>query len=850
MKNKLFKGLLGALACVFAFTACSDDEDYTINTTPIIQNVVTTEAEQSAYSAVLKGTVDGLSGMSTSSFKVGALYAESDDPQSNGVDVPGTYADGQISASVDGLATNRVYYYCVYVTLQNRLTYYGEVKSFVTTDAKLTSVSSSEVSASRASVSASVSGIDGVPVEIGAGVKVSTSADAEAVKNGLAFDGALSGSALSVSVAGLLPNTTYYYAPYITMGDGHVYGEVSSFRTSAYTPGYVDLGLSVLWANANLGAETPSDLGSRVGYGQLDVLKYATDLDEYTVTSDIFGGSNDIAAANELGRMPIADEIKELIQCTTHTWTTVDGVQGIRFTAQNGNSIFLPAAGSRTGQEVSDEGTVGNYWLGQIDGSNNAFGRTLQFTSASAGLETLGRYVAASIRPVKKQPLEFKKALLANTWYIDLDNRGKSYLWDGPLYFYGSQDCWTTVSDGDQLVGDSWCWAPAWGDISGWIGFEAQEFGSMQFTADGKVIVVDANGTQTEGTYTVNESKRTLTVSGVEVLHVPGDYSNVTTDLNILSLTDQKLQIGIIRSDGQQLSMNYMAGESKDLYRYPTCTVSFCDWDGQNSWPTVEEVISLVPGESHTIAINEAMAAGNVVILDFKGLRSEYPHAFIRLDKVELDGKAVAFDANKLKYGDLEGNGNYRIELFNCWGAGTAADSPFGGTDSSSEAALACNSQIQLTYTIVNLDDNNAENGLTAGLTVCDSNWNSGWPDASAPLYFNGGISDTQQSIKVEGSRLNGMIYLVELKNIVATYPNLSLRLDEVLVDGASVPFDASKILYGELEAGTNNYRIELYNCYGASADNCAWSDMQDHVVPSLGFSQSIEVKYTVLNLF
>jgi hypothetical protein len=265
----------------------------------------------------------------------------------------------------------------------------------------------------------------------------------------------------------------------------------------------------------------------------------------------------------------------------------------------------------------------------------------------------------------------------------------------------------------------------------------------------------------------------------------------------------------------------------------------------------------VIPGETYTIAINEAMVAGDVVVLDFKGLRSEYPHAFIRLDKVELDGKAVAFDANKLKYGDLEGNGNYRIEIFNRWGSGTAADSPFGGTDPDSEAALACNSQIQLTYTIVNLDDSNAENGLVAGLTVCDSNWNSGWPDASAPIYFDGGISGTQQSIKYEGSRANGMIYLVELQNVLATYPNISLRLDEVLVDGVSVPFDASKILCGDLE-GNGNYRIELFNRYGSTGANMpesspwsAYEQLDDYyVIPSLGFSQSIEVKYTVLNLF
>jgi hypothetical protein len=853
MKNKLIKSLLLAVAFVFSFTACSDD-DPVINTTPIINSVVTTEAEVTAYSAVLKGTVDGLSGQASSAFKVGALYSENEaDVLTNGTDVTGSYSDGNISASVEGLQTNKVYYYCVYVTLQGRVSYYGDVKSFVTTDAKLSSCNSSNISASKALISATVTGTDGVPVEIGAGAKISTSNVVEDIKDGLDVEGSIADGSLSAQAYGLLPNTTYYYIPYISLGDGHVYGEAGAFKTGDYTPQYVDLGLSVLWATANVGAESPADLGSRVGYGQLDVTKHSTDIDDYTVTNDIFGSKNDIAAANDYGRMPIADEVKELIICTTHEWTEVDGVQGIRFTASNGKSIFLPAAGSRYGQEVSDLGSIGNYWLGQIDGSNDQFGRTLQFSSNSAGLETLARNVAASIRPVKKQPVDFKKALLNQTWYIDLDADGKSYLWDGPMYFYGSDDSWTTVSNGDTVSGDSWCWAPAWGDISSWIGFSAQEFGSMTFAADGTVKVQNlATGKSYEGTYTVNEKDRTVTLKNAEVLHVPGDYTNVSTNLRILSLTDQKLQIAIVRSDGQLLSQNYISGEQKEFYSKPVYSVSFCDWDGQNGWPTTTELVALAAGETHTIAINEAMAAGNVVVLDFKGLRNDYPHAFITLDKVTLDGKAVKFDANKLKYGDLENNGNYRIELFNCWGAGTAQDSPFGGTDSNSEAALACNSKIELTYTIVNLKDEDSANGLVAGLTVCDSNWNSSWPDASAPLYFNGGISDTQQSIKVSGSRANGMIYLVELKEALKKYPNLQLRLDEVLVDGKAVSFDANKILYGELEAGTNNYRIELFNCYGNTGASGAspWSDTDGSIVPSLGFNNSFEVKYTVLKLF
>jgi hypothetical protein len=850
MKNKIFKSLLLAVACILGMTACSDD-DPVINTTPIINSVVTTEAEVTAYSAVLKGTVDGLSGQSSSAFKVGALYSENEgDVKTSGIDVSGTYSDGNITASVDGLQTNKVYYYCVYVTLQGRVSYYGEVKSFVTTDAKVTNTQSSNISASKALISASVSGTEGVPVEIGAGAKISTSNLVEDVKNGLEVEGSLENGTLTAQAYGLLPNTTYYYIPYISLGDGHVYGEPAAFKTGDYTPEYVDLGLSVLWATANVGAEKPSDLGSRVGYGQLDVTKHSTDIDDYTVTGDIFGGKNDIANVNDYGRMPIADEVKELIVCTTHEWTEVDGVQGIRFTASNGKSIFLPAAGTRSGQDVSDLGSAGNYWLGQINGSNDQFGRTLEFSSNSAGLSTLARNIAASIRPVKKQPVEFKKALLNQTWYIDLDADGKSYLWDGPEYFYGSDDSWTTVSNGDTVTGDSWCWAPAWGDISSWIGFNAQEFGSMTFSADGKVTVNNlATGKTYEGTYTVNEKSRTITLKNAEVLHVPGDYKNVSTDLRILSLTDQKMQIAIIRSDGQALSQNYISGEQKEFYSKPVYSVSFCDWDGQNGWPTTTELVAMAAGETHTIAINEGMAAGNVVILDFIGLRAEYPHAFITLDKITLDGKAVKFDANKLKYGDLEDNGNYRIEIFNCWGSGTAQDSPFGGTDSSSEAALACKSKIELTYTIVNLKDEDAANGLTAGLTVCDSNWNSGWPDVSAPLYFNGGISDTQQSIKFTGSRANGMIYLVELKEAFSKYPNMQLRLDEVLVDGKAVSFDASKILYGDLE-GNGNYRIELYNKYGGTQSASPWSGTVDDQVPSLGFNSSFEVKYTVLKLF
>ena len=63
--------------------------------------------------------------------------------------------------------------------------------------------------------------------------------------------------------AGLVPETQYYYAAYLNLGSGIVYGEVKSFTTPAYDfdldNDLVDLGLSVKWARFNVGARARLD---------------------------------------------------------------------------------------------------------------------------------------------------------------------------------------------------------------------------------------------------------------------------------------------------------------------------------------------------------------------------------------------------------------------------------------------------------------------------------------------------------------------------------------------------------------------------------------------------------------
>lgn len=86
--------------------------------------------------------------------------------------------------------------------------------------------------------------------------------------------------------------------------------------------------------------------------------------------------AQDAARAN-LGaawRMPTAGEFEELYNNCTHVWTTVNGVYGYRFTSNvNGNSIFIPAAGSYDGLTLVRPGQTGHYWSSSYESILKAF---------------------------------------------------------------------------------------------------------------------------------------------------------------------------------------------------------------------------------------------------------------------------------------------------------------------------------------------------------------------------------------------------------------------------------------------------------------------------------------------
>lgn len=191
---------------------------------------------------------------------------------------------------------------------------------------------------------------------------------------------------------------------------------------------YVDLGLpsGTLWATCNVGANTPEEFGDYFAWGEtttkttynwktynhchgdfIKLTKYCNQssfgynhfTDDLTTLQDC-----DDAATINLGIewcMPTADQWSELILNTKNTWTTQNGVKGRLFTANNGNSLFLPAAGGRTDDNLSGVGTVGIYWSGSLDTDHLGYARFFCFFFNLYEMGYNPRSYGHSIRPVR-----------------------------------------------------------------------------------------------------------------------------------------------------------------------------------------------------------------------------------------------------------------------------------------------------------------------------------------------------------------------------------------------------------------------------------------------------------------
>ncbi len=193
----------------------------------------------------------------------------------------------------------------------------------------------------------------------------------------------------------------------------------------------VDMGLSVFWGECNVGASTPEEFGEYYAWGEvrpkeeytwetykwfcwctnsitgepdLDLTKYST-WDYLSVKDDktILDAEDDVAHMKLGGkwRMPTAKEAQELVDKCDSRFTILNGVPGLLLTSKyNGNSIFLPAGGWISGNELIDSGEVGHYWLSSLCTASNFYADSIQFANNPFVDQWQYRMYGQLIRPV------------------------------------------------------------------------------------------------------------------------------------------------------------------------------------------------------------------------------------------------------------------------------------------------------------------------------------------------------------------------------------------------------------------------------------------------------------------
>lgn len=172
---------------------------------------------------------------------------------------------------------------------------------------------------------------------------------------------------------------------------------------SAQVGNPIDLGLSVLWADSNIGAASPSEYGKLFGYGDVSGEKWSEDEADYP-SSVISGTQNDIATSQwgNGWRMPSVEEIKELAEKCKWSPAQMNGVKGNKVTGPNGNCIFIPYAGTRIGVDTFRAGQMGELWSGDL----SKFGSpvNMMFFGYSATLNYGAKSSwGASVRAVKEK---------------------------------------------------------------------------------------------------------------------------------------------------------------------------------------------------------------------------------------------------------------------------------------------------------------------------------------------------------------------------------------------------------------------------------------------------------------
>ncbi|MBO7417139.1 MAG: hypothetical protein J6U22_11265, partial [Bacteroidaceae bacterium] len=226
---------------------------------------------------------------------------------------------------------------------------------------------------------------------------------------------------------------------------------------------FVDLGLGVLWATCNLGADKPSDYGDYYAWAEIEPKDYfywgnyrycssagPSGMDKYT-TDEL---SHHLLKTDELERLeaiddvasvlsggewhiPTSQDFKELIEKCTCKKVTVKGVKGVEFKSKvpgfTSKSIFIPYSGCMIDDEVKGCGSEYYLWsstpgwgsLGTYLTTDIEYNEQIQSTRTPTGMipevnSIKERYTGMNVRPVKKLEADKFSSISLPDEHLDL----------------------------------------------------------------------------------------------------------------------------------------------------------------------------------------------------------------------------------------------------------------------------------------------------------------------------------------------------------------------------------------------------------------------------------------------
>lgn len=206
------------------------------------------------------------------------------------------------------------------------------------------------------------------------------------------------------------------------------------------------------------------------------------------------------------------------------------------------------------------------------------------------------------------------------------------------------------------------------------------------------------------------------------------DWATLQPNLDKLTMTlDSKdNSYEFVMPDGTTVSGTYEL-DDKGIYTFSAGVPSYHIGGGDIMFAATAE---------NQLRILQVNMLGDVLQGMWLGQRSTEKDEYIAYHFVPAAGSSssepeyttIAVDNSKLVWGDLEENGNFRVELYNIWGAtGAGSDSAPEFTENSpfDPNSILFTSQMQLTFTINGLTGAAATNEYVAQLMCTSPGW---WP--------------------------------------------------------------------------------------------------------------------------